>query len=256
MHCRQKQNFLLFSFILTFLFCSLSLSAQVPARALEIPSQGISLRALVWQNFNTPRAVILLMHEEGASRGEFLSIGPWLALQGYTAVAIDLRYGQTSRGLKNETALRSRQLGLSWDLTTNKTDVINSLRFLHEHYPASSYILWGNSYSASLAISLAAEYPQLCSAIIALSPNRSGDLALRQEMQENIQRLHQSILLSGAQSDLKDLQNLFLLIPASSKKLFVPQYSRGNSGSSALWLQKTDSSEYRQAVLQFLDGLQ
>lgn len=111
-----------------------------------------------------PKAVILLFHQAGSSKGEYTEIAPRLRDAGYTAIAIDQRSGGKLYGDNETVAL----LGKSADYLDAKRDLQAALTFAGQW--KLPVILWGSSYSSSLVFPLAAENPGKVKAILAFSP--------------------------------------------------------------------------------------
>lgn len=110
------------------------------------------------------KAVVLLFHQAGSSKDEYATIAPRLAGAGYTALAIDQRSGGTLFGA-NETVAK---LGRSDDYLAAQRDLQAAIDWgADQKLPV---IVWGSSYSASLAFPLAAKNAGRIKALLAFSP--------------------------------------------------------------------------------------
>src|SRR4051812_4802889 len=83
-----------------------TLSMQMASAQLKIsfPSKdGLTVTA-DWYPVNSEMPVILLLHQNGYSRGEFLETALKLNKYGFNCLAVDLRVGDKVNDVKNETA--------------------------------------------------------------------------------------------------------------------------------------------------------
>ncbi len=117
-------------------------------------------------------ATILLFHQAGSSKSEYLPIAPRLAALGYNVLAIDQRSGGDLYSPPNETVLH---LGKSTPYPDVLKDMDAAVDFARQRFPKSSLYAWGSSYSAGLVFALAAEHPHDIAAVLAFSPNEYFD---------------------------------------------------------------------------------
>ena len=111
-----------------------------------------------------PKAIVLLFHQADSSREEYATIGPRLAAAGYTAMAIDQRSGGSMFGT-NETMKNVKHKA---EMVDAESDMIGAVNWARPF--GKPIILWGSSYSASLAFDVANLYPGQASAVMAFSP--------------------------------------------------------------------------------------
>ena len=111
-----------------------------------------------------PKAIILLFHQADSNRDEYATIAPRLAAAGYTAMAIDQRSGGSMFGT-NETMKNVKHKAEMFDAEKDLIGAVNWARPF-----GKPIILWGSSYSASLAIDVAPLYPGEVKAVMAFSP--------------------------------------------------------------------------------------
>ena len=90
--------------------------------------------------------LIVLFHQAGSSRGEYIDIAPRLNQQGFNCIAVDLRSGDSSRGIENETDIRANKTNLSTGYADALPDVIAALQYARETNNGK-VIAWGSSYS-------------------------------------------------------------------------------------------------------------
>ena len=130
-------------------------------------SDGVSVYGERYEPVGHARAFILLFHQAQSNRGEYASIAPRLAENGFSVLAIDQRSGGTLFGHKNETV---GGLKHSTDYLDALPDLEAALAYAHDTLPGQPVIVWGSSYSASLVFLLAARRPRDVTAILAFSP--------------------------------------------------------------------------------------
>ena len=138
------------------------LAASAPMPVALIAADGVKIAALHYRA-SRPKALILLFHQAGSSKGEYATIAPRLIVAGYSALAIDQRSGGDMFG-RNGTAAA---LGREADYTEARKDLDAALAWAAAQ--GKPVIIWGSSYSAALAFQLAADNPQVA-AVLAFSP--------------------------------------------------------------------------------------
>jgi alpha-beta hydrolase superfamily lysophospholipase len=157
--------------------------AKLPSHAMVIPQPKVlvdkisidfddadhrSIYAVI-RTPERPKAVIILCHQAGSSSGEYATIAPWLNAAGYTTMAIDQRAGGTMFGPN----LTIADLDKPGTYLEAKGDLDAALDFARSR--KLPVILWGSSYSASLAFLVAAERPKEVVAVLAFSPGEYFD---------------------------------------------------------------------------------
>lgn len=123
---------------------------------------------LIHEDKNTP--LIVLFHQAGWSRGEYLEIAPKLNMLGFNCIAIDQRSGDSINGIDNETAIRAGQAQKNTRYIDALLDIEAALRFAKLQYDESKIVAWGSSYSAALVLQIAGGQPELVDGILAFAP--------------------------------------------------------------------------------------
>ena len=197
---------------------------------------------------------ILLFHQADYSRGEYLEIAPKLNALGYNCLAIDQRSGGVANGVKNETYQAAKSAGLQTGYIQAYPDLESALDYVMQTYMPSHLILWGSSYSSSLALILASEHPDEISAVLAFSPGEYFKLDGKQvaDYAANITR---PAFITSAKSEEKSWRGIADQIKSSGSVFFVPE-GNGRHGSSALFEKTPNNAEYWTAVESFLASLQ
>jgi pimeloyl-ACP methyl ester carboxylesterase len=115
--------------------------------------------------------VLLLFHQAEASRHEYDPVIPTLTGMGYDTLAIDQRSGDGLFGGRNETVTKR---GGSADYLDALPDLEGALAWAKAHHYARIAVV-GSSYSASLAILLAAKHARDVAAVASFSPGEYFD---------------------------------------------------------------------------------
>ncbi|MCF7825309.1 MAG: alpha/beta hydrolase [Candidatus Marinimicrobia bacterium] len=236
-------------FVLSLSYCA----PKEPAfQTILLPtSDGLTIKADVYEVVGGEAPVILLFHQARYSRGEYRSIAPHLNELGFTCLAIDQRSGDKIKGVSNDTYAQAtkREMG------TDYIDAYPDLELLLDHakktYPNQKIIIWGSSYSASLAIVLASQHPEDISALLTFSPGTYFNFKGKTIV--DYARLVQCpVFMTCSLEEAASRREIFDAIPAASKTFFTPEFE-GYHGSKALWPEQKGNEQYWEAVATFLD---
>jgi pimeloyl-ACP methyl ester carboxylesterase len=115
--------------------------------------------------------ILLLFHQAGASRHEYDPLVPVLTKMGYDTLAIDQRSGDGLFGGRNETVSKRGGSAAYLDALPDLEGALAWARA--RHYGRTAVV--GSSYSASLAIVLAAKHPGEVAAVASFSPGEYFD---------------------------------------------------------------------------------
>jgi dienelactone hydrolase len=149
---------------------------------VEFPSSdGITVTADLYSTSNKHAPAIVLVHQSGASRGEYRQIAPHLQQMGFNALAIDSRWGERDRwnDVTNETAIRAGTAAIiaSKEIPRMRAtqeaaakDVRGALRWLAANGFMGKKLLWGSSISANLVLKLASASNLQVAAVLSFSP--------------------------------------------------------------------------------------
>jgi dienelactone hydrolase len=215
---------------------------------VRFPSvDGVSITADWYRAGENPH-VIILFHQAGYSRGEYLETAPELVKLGFTCLAVDLRAGDESNGIRNETAEAARKAGKRTDLLDAERDMIAALEYVRQAYPASRITLFGSSYSASLALKIARNHSDAY-AVIAFSPGEyfGKDLNMRNSLAGFVK----PAFVTGSRKEYPEISYLFNYAQGSFITVYSPS-SEGVHGSRALWKDSPGNPEYWEALKKFL----
>tara|TARA_R110002072_G_scaffold106447_2_gene232486 strand:+ start:29000 stop:30331 length:1332 start_codon:yes stop_codon:yes gene_type:complete len=195
------------------------------------------------------KPVILLCHQAGYNRIEYADIAPKLNEMGYNCLAIDQRSGGNFAGKPNVSAEKAKESGLPNEMIDARQDIKAAIYFLHEKYKRD-VIIWGSSYSASLAL-LEGVSNNKVKSIIAFSPgDYFGDAA--PSLSTAFAKADKPFLVTSSKEEFQTLTSLIGNVKLTNKQTqFIPK-SDGFHGSRALWTGQKGADEYWNAVTTFL----
>lgn len=242
-----------FSKIFLLVFCGWIGTAS--ASLLEIPaSDGLTITAdTYFQTRGTTPPIIVLFHQARASRGEYQEIAPKLNALGYHCIAIDQRSGESINGIPNQTAALAKKQKKPAEYVDAIVDMEAALEYVHRQYPGAPVIAWGSSYSAALALNIAAEKPTLLDGVVAFSP---GEYFSKQGksgtwITDSAQYIRVPVFISSAQNEYSLWSSIYQNIPTTDKHAYLPS-GEGAHGSRALWSSTEDEALYWGALENFL----
>lgn len=126
---------------------------------------GLTVYGELYSPKEKPRAIAICFHQAGSNSGEYKEIAPRLVVRGIACLAVDQRAGGTMWGQDNRTQKESGRSDWRYE------DAYQDMVAAYEWAKAKGYmkvVVWGSSYSASLALKLGNEFP--VSAVVAFSP--------------------------------------------------------------------------------------
>ncbi len=151
------------------------------------------------------KPVILLMHQAGYNRMEYADIAPKLNKLGYNCLSVDLRSGGPFAGKPNSTNTRAVEKGLKPSMTDAQQDIAVAIDYLHKRYN-QNVIIWGSSFSSSLALLEGAVNPKV-KAIISFSPgDYFGDAA--PSLSTIFTKIEKPFLVTSSQAEAETLTDL------------------------------------------------
>lgn len=195
-----------------------------------------------------PKAVILLFHQAGSSKGEYATIAPKLVAMGYSALAIDQRSGGDLFG-RNDTAVK---FGHSASYLDAKPDLQAALDWAVPQ--GRPVILWGSSYSSALVFLVAADNPGKVAGVMAFSPGEYlGQPTL---VRGAAAKLKVPVFVTSAKDagEIAAAGAIERAVPGTGNVQFVPKIG-GVHGSSTLIAARNPqgADENWQAVAAFLN---
>ena len=194
---------------------------------------------------------IILFHTEQSSRGEFDDLADRFVKMQYNCLSVDLRTGDETGFVKNQTAIRAKEKGYSDRLLTGKRDMMAALDYIYNlsRQPA---LLFGSSSSASLALKIADGNPKV-SAILAFSPGEFFEPEFK--LEDIIQNLEVPVFLTGNENENVFLEQIISEKKQNNLNYFSPPEGSLGRGTSLLLEENPVSDEYWMAVLIFIKSL-
>ncbi len=240
------------------LLCSLIavLSVRAERQTVTFPSEdNLTITADLYAPHESPETPFLILcHQARWSRGEFLHIAPWLNQLGYNCMAVDMRAGKTILGIPNQTAHRAGKENKNTACGAAEPDILAAVNYARKNHADRKLILVGSSYSASLALRIAGEHPDLIDGVAAFSPgefftseNKSPDWT--EKAAAKIKAC--PILIAWANNEHEQWRGIAEAIDCEKLTVFIPE-AGGRHGARSLWEESETSEEYRNAFTTFL----
>ena len=196
---------------------------------------------------------IVLCHQAGWSRGEYRETAPKLNKLGFNCLAIDQRSGGKINGVDNETFKLAKAASKGVSYVDAEQDIIAALKYAKANYADNKVILWGSSYSSSLALRIGGEHSDLVDGVAAFAPGeyfqRSGKPG--NWIETSAAKISDPVFVTSAKKEYSGWKSIFKAIPGKDKVSFIPK-TAGNHGSRALWNKFNDSKDYWKALESFL----
>jgi dienelactone hydrolase len=196
--------------------------------------------------------VILLCHQARYNKFEYAGIAERLNKMGFNCLAIDQRSGGPIGDKQNLTYLRARKLDKGVDFLDAEIDIKAAILFLSDRFN-SKIILWGSSYSSTLALYLASEMQEV-SAVLSFSPGNylsknKGSLV------DALSDFKKPMFITSSKFEAKGITGLLAKHKLTEDQIhFIPN-GNGHHGSRALWINQIGGDEYWIAVGLFLKRL-
>ncbi|MDF7774643.1 alpha/beta hydrolase [Sphingomonas sp. AOB5] len=197
-----------------------------------------------------PHAVILLFHQAGSGQGEYATIVPRLTAEGYAVLTIDQRSGGDMFG-GNWTV---KALGREAGYLDARKDLEAALAWAQAK--KRPVILWGSSYSASLAFLVAADHPGQVAGLLAFSPDEYFEG--KPSVGDAAKKLTIPVFVTSSQEpdEIAAAKALIDAVPSPAKRQFMPTQG-GVHGSSILIAKRNPQGADAAwaAVMPFLRGI-
>ncbi|MFT7616896.1 MAG: pimeloyl-ACP methyl ester carboxylesterase [Planctomycetota bacterium] len=205
-------------------------------------------------NENSP--FILLCHQAGWSRGEYVAIAPKLVAMGFNCLALDQRSGGGINDVANKSVAAAKKKGLPTLYLDARQDIIAALQFVKKKHAKGKLIVWGSSYSSALVLEIVGNKPDLADGVLSFAPGEYFSRFGKTDhfVRDGAKKLKVPVFLTGSKSETAGSVKMIADSMKLGKKLhFFKPKSRGNHGSRALWKKFGDSQDYWNAVTKFLD---
>jgi len=239
-------------FLVTIVTPVATYSQKINPEKISFPSvDGLLISANLYHN-DSKLPVILLCHQARYNKAEYDEIAITLFNKGFNLIAIDQRSGGTLFEKENETFQRATKLGKPTDYLDAEQDIQAAIDYTYKKYN-KQIILWGSSYSSTLAL-LFAKSNSKVKAVIAFSP---GDYFSdkKNSLKEELKSFAKPMFVTSSREEASELKDLLSNIKFThNQSQFIP-IEKGKHGSKALWKDNPDNQEYWKALSLFLEKL-
>ncbi|RKE03192.1 alpha/beta hydrolase [Marinifilum flexuosum] len=195
---------------------------------------------------------ILLCHQARFNKFEYSGIAEKLNEMGFNCMAIDQRSGGPIGKTQNETYLRALAKDLGIDYVDAEPDIRAAIKYVSQNY-SDKVILWGSSYSSTLALYLGVELDEV-SAVISFSPgNYMADH--KGSLIDKLEGFEKPMFITSSNYEAKYIKELLEKHKMVEKQVhFIPE-GPGHHGSRALWINQQGGEEYWTAITAFLSDI-
>ena len=216
---------------------------NVSADAASKQSNGAIVRGTI------VRGTIVLCHRSHCNRAEYRQTAPRLVSLGYKCLALDQRSGMKVFGETNETSKRAKEQGLATGYLAARPDIEAAVEHAFALGGNTPIVLFGSSYSASLALLLASgSHADMIASVVAFSP---GEYLKGVRVAEELHDLQKPTFVTGSLKEIELAREVSRYIPRTYLTFFSPE-AEGFHGSKALWDSVAGYEAYWQALERFL----
>lgn len=177
-----------------------------------------------------PERNVLLCHQSHCNRGEYRETAPRLAGLGFSCIAIDQRSGMNVFGVVNEPSTRAKHAGVATGYLDARQDIEAAVDFACRRNGGKPIVLFGSSYSAALALWIAACSDKIA-AVVSFSP---GEHLKGVRLSEALAPLFKPVFATGALREINEVKGVLKAVQRKWITLFEPTVE-GFHGSKALW---------------------
>ena len=198
--------------------------------------------------------VIVLCHQARYNKYEYSSIALALNKKGFNCMAVDQRSGGEMKNENgdvfiNETSIRAKKDGKPTDYIDAEQDIVAAVAYAKKLYK-SPLILWGSSYSSTLALYIAEEN-ELVDAVVSFSPGNylkqyKGSLV------DKLPNLKKPLFITSSKQEAGGIKQLLSKTTLMDGQVYFKPNGAGYHGSKALWANQVGGDEYWSAIDAFL----
>ena len=204
-----------------------------------------------WYFIKKGAPILLLCHQAGWSKGEYLESALTLNKLGFNCLAINQRSGDSVNNVVNATAREAKSKKIAAGYLDAEKDILTAIDYLFKNY-AQKIILVGSSYSSSLVLKVAKSNANVL-AVAAFSPGEyfSADANL---ITNSVKGLTKPVFITCAKDEIIDTEPIAKAITQKNLVFFKPECT-GVHGSRALWNAEPCHDAYWKAFTGFLKGI-
>lgn len=225
-------------------------------KTITFPSKdGVQITADLYITHSHSAPFIVLFHQAGWSRGEYIEIAPKLNEMGFNCMAIDQRSGGEVNGVKNMTRQSAEEMGKGTSYIDALTDMISAVNYARKNFVKGKLIIWGSSYSAALVLKFAGDNPGSVDGVLSFSPGEYFEKAGKSGtyITESAKNIACPVFITSAKAEKENWWGIYADIKSKNKSWFLPS-TAGHHGSRALFERFDDNLSYWKAVKKFLRG--
>jgi len=213
-------------------------------------SDGLIITAdLYMQDKSLP--YIILYHQANFSRGEYKETAPKLLKMGFNCLAVDLRSGKEVNYIQNETAAKARDKNLPVEYLDAERDMISAIEYIKKQ-SKERVILFGSSYSASLALKISKNNPSV-SAVVAFSPGEYFQPQVTLKIL--LAKFDKPVFIASTTNEHPFIKEMMAGVSDNLITWWTPAKGPGIHGSKALWQASAGSEECWMSLLMFFKNL-
>jgi dienelactone hydrolase len=229
---------------------TLTASAQkavtAPKKVTFLAKDGLIVTADLYL-VNDTLPYMILCHQAGSSRGEYLETAPKFTKLGYNCLAVDLRSGKEMNGVQNETAYLAELKKKPASYLDAEQDIISAIDYAFKKNK-KKVVLVGSSYSASLALKIAAENERVKATLVFSPGEYFGD---KLKVKDAIKNLDKPVWATSTKEESPEVETMLKNIKSTVKSQYTPA-TKGDHGSKVLWKEQTNYHEYWLNILMFM----
>ena len=227
----------------------LAVSIQLPAqrKLTFLASDKLVVTADLYL-YDAGAPYIILFHQENSSRGEYREIAPKLQRMGFNCLAVDLRNGKECNFVQNETAALAQKSNLPAMLLDCEKDIRAAMEYIENTAIKNRYILFGSSFSASLAMKVANSNRNAV-AVIAYSP---GEYFTPIKVTDWLSGFNKLLYVSSTNRERPFVTELLKDIPPQFLTTYQPPTGDGVRGAPALWNDNPQANDCWMSLMLFV----
>ena len=236
-----------------------TVASKVEIAPLENESKAVTFPSLDsltifanWYSVDDAAPVIVLCHQARFNKFEYDGIAPALQKMGFNCLAIDQRSGGPISSVQNQTFLEAKKHGKPHDYLDAEQDMKAAVLYAKQQ-TKGKVILWGSSYSSTLALYLAIQMEEVA-AVVSFSPGNylaedKGSLI------DQLEGFKKPMYLTSSKPESKWVAELLGKHPLEAYQIQFTPEGNGHHGSRALWKNQEGSEEYWASITAFLNAL-
>lgn len=207
---------------------------------------GLKMTADLYE-VDKPKGFILLCHRSHCNRAEYRETAPKLNDLGFSCLAIDQRSGMKVFGETNETKDRAKAKGLATGYLNAKPDIEAAIDYAYELNDKNKIILFGSSYSASLALLVSTQTDKI-KATIAYSP---GEYLKGVNLANEIKTIDKPTYVTSPKAEIQQVTDVTKNVNLKLLTHFIPTVD-GFHGSKTLWKEVSGHETFWTSLEKFL----